>query len=48
MFQEAGQICWNNDLHLIRGLDRAAQDKAIELAKMMAVRVTNLANGVEE
>lgn len=48
MFQKAGQICWNNDLHLIRGLDKAAQNKAIELAKMMAVRVTNLANGVEE
>lgn len=47
LFQKAGQLCWNNDLHLIRDLEKDAQGKAIELAKRMAMHVANVANGIE-
>ena len=47
LYQKAIQICWNNDLHLVRGLDRAVQDKAVDLARKMAMHVANVANGLE-
>lgn len=47
LYQKAIQICWNNDLHLVKGLDRAVQDKAVDLARKMAMHVANVANGLE-
>jgi hypothetical protein len=47
MFQKAVQLCWNKDLHLLKNIDSVAQKKAIELARMMSIRVANVANGIE-
>ena len=47
LFKKAVQLCWNNDLHLVRDFEKDAQCKAIELAKRMAIHVANVANDLE-
>lgn len=47
MFQKACQLCWNNDLHIIKEIREDGVDLAIELARRMAMHVANVANGVE-
>ena len=47
LFQKAVQICWNNDLYILRDVDDSGKKIAIELAKKMAMHVANVANGLE-
>ncbi len=47
VLKKAVHKCWDNDLHLLKGFNDREKKIAIDLAKIMASRVANVANGFE-